>query len=836
MRPHAFVVLALAAATLAAQTPTQLPVTRVALYKNGVGYFEHSGHVTGSQAVTIDFSTTQLNDVLQSLTAIDLNGGRISGAAYNSTTPLAQQLASLPIGLGANAAPVAFYNSIRGARIEVRSGASTIAGRLMNIEVVNTPATSTVPAQQKRILTLVSDAGEVSTRELTLSTSVRLLDADLHQDLNRYLQLIANTRNQGLRHLTLQDNGTGIRSLLVSYISEVPIWKSTYRILLTSPKPNALTAPQTATLQGWSVIDNTTGADWVNVQLSLIAGAPQSFIQPLSIPYYSRRPLIGLPQEAQLTPQLHESGDAPMAFHSAALSIGLGGIQGTLTDRSGAVIRNGQITATNTDTGVQASRTTNASGDFAIRPLAAGRYDVEAIAPGFQRLLQQNVTLAATQTVGLNLKLSVGAASQTVTVTTAPQPLDTMDASLGGSIGNQMYSQLPLSMGGNPRNPAAFASLMHGASSLHGNAYGGSGSGNLNENYVEGVPVGSQAAAYVDAVDQFAVGTATTAAFDDYFAYNLTEAITIRKNESAMVPILQAKIDAERITLWSPRQPVPLRALWITNTSNLTLDRGSFSIVEDGNFGGEGRLDPIHPAEKRLLSYAVDQAVHVTTEPPASTSRVVSISAAKGLLVLHNTEVAEVSYTVRNAASQPRTILVEHPIHQGYTLQETGSETPKPAETTSAVYRFRVVAAPGETAHLRVVESHPGETTYDIGDTSDAQLLYVLEQIKHSAVVEAALQAIFAARRHQADMQAALDNVNAHLAGLRSDEDRQRANVTALNGADKTARERFVHDLNATEDQIAATQKELTAAEAALQAAKDDLAAKIESIQLDERL
>src|SRR5262249_49732122 len=75
-----------------ADHPTSLPVTRVALYKNGVGFFEHTGRVTGDAAVTIDFTSGQLNDVLQSLTAIDLNGGRISGAGYNSTTPLDQQL------------------------------------------------------------------------------------------------------------------------------------------------------------------------------------------------------------------------------------------------------------------------------------------------------------------------------------------------------------------------------------------------------------------------------------------------------------------------------------------------------------------------------------------------------------------------------------------------------------------------------------------------------------------------------------------------------------------------------------------------------------------------
>ncbi len=74
-----------------------------------------------------------------------------------------------------------------------------------------------------------------------------------------------------------------------------------------------------ATLQGWSVVDNTTGADWNNVQLSLIAGAPQSFIQPLSQPIYSRRPEIPIAQEAQLTPQTHDSGfDVKMMKEEAA--------------------------------------------------------------------------------------------------------------------------------------------------------------------------------------------------------------------------------------------------------------------------------------------------------------------------------------------------------------------------------------------------------------------------------------------------------------------------------------------------------------------------------------
>src|SRR5919198_3058851 len=76
-------------------TAERLPVTRVILYKNGVGYFEHAGRVRGSQEVNIDFTTAQLNDVLKSLTALDLGKGRITGVSYNSTAPLGRRLESL---------------------------------------------------------------------------------------------------------------------------------------------------------------------------------------------------------------------------------------------------------------------------------------------------------------------------------------------------------------------------------------------------------------------------------------------------------------------------------------------------------------------------------------------------------------------------------------------------------------------------------------------------------------------------------------------------------------------------------------------------------------------
>jgi hypothetical protein len=206
-----------------------------------------------------------------------------------------------------------------------------------------------------------------------------------------------------------------------------------------------------------------------------------------------------------------------------------GGIQGSISDPSGAAVANAQVTATNTDTGVATIHTTSGSGTYSIQPLPVGTYNVEVVAKGFQRLLQENINVDNDAVVGLNLKLTVGGEETTITITAAPPMLDTTDAVLGGTIENQLYSSLPLSMNGGPRDPTAFQYLMPGVQENPGNntnqgttagssgIYGGTGQTNLNANYVEGVPVSNinaqgsgtsvANAVSVDAVNQFSVQT-----------------------------------------------------------------------------------------------------------------------------------------------------------------------------------------------------------------------------------------------------------------------------------------------------------------------------------------
>src|SRR5688572_2167497 len=215
-----------------AQAPDPLPVRRVVLYKSGVGYFEHLGKVRGNQTVTIDFTSGQLDDVLKSLTSLDLDGGRVSGVGYNSEAALDRRLGALRLPVNEQTTRAEFLTALRGARLEVRSAATRVVGRLLSVERVERQRDN--GTTHLDVVSLVSDAGEIQSIVLDPGVSVRVLEPSLAQEVGRYLSLVASARDQDLRRLTLATTGAGERDLFVSYISEVPVWKATYRLVLST--------------------------------------------------------------------------------------------------------------------------------------------------------------------------------------------------------------------------------------------------------------------------------------------------------------------------------------------------------------------------------------------------------------------------------------------------------------------------------------------------------------------------------------------------------------------------------------------------------------------------
>ena len=203
-----------------------------------------------------------------------------------------------------------------------------------------------------------------------------------------------------------------------------------------------------------------------------------------------------------------------------AQTAGEGTITGTVTDSTGAAIPDATVTATNTATNVSATRTTSGAGAYTIAPLQPGNYNVTVSAKGFKTFTQQNLDVVALGELGFNPVLSVGEATETVVVTTAPPVLDTTNATVGLVMENSTYANLPLLLSGSlQRDPTAFGTLAPGSQ-------GGTrlpvigGTGNyLGQLYIDGMPaetVSQQGdnrlvseAMSVDSVDQFQEVTST---------------------------------------------------------------------------------------------------------------------------------------------------------------------------------------------------------------------------------------------------------------------------------------------------------------------------------------
>ena len=502
--------------------------------------------------------------------------------------------------------------------------------------------------------------------------------------------------------MTISTTGAGERNLYVSYISEVPIWKTTYRLVLSSK------AEQKPLLQGWAIVDNTIGEDWNDVEVSLVAGAPHSFIQQLSQPYYGRRPVVPLPESVQLTPQTHAATLEAMTSLTASPAMVAdvpreiaGGVMGSVIGGVGSGSGSG---------------------------VGGGSFGPPAPAP-------------------------------------PPTSVDVAEV-------NEAREEL---------EPAA-----------QGNVLG------------------------------------------DLFEYKLKERVTIRKNQSALVPILQTDIAAEKVSLWSESLGVmrPLRALWVNNASSMTLDGGSFSVLDSNAFAGEGLMEAIKPGERRLLSYATDLGLIVDSKLDSGRERVTRTRIYRGTLTTTSELREKKTYIVRNEDTTVRTLVIEHPARPEWKLAE---DAPNPDEKAVGLYRFRLNVEPKTTEKLLIKETKPLYIEYSLSSITDDQIWSLLLQKSISPEIEKALRSIVAQKNVVADFDAKIKAQQKTIEQIFTDQGRLRENMKALKGSaeEKALLQRYAKQLDDEETQLDALRKKKLDTEAEQQSANGALQKMIQGLQMD---
>jgi hypothetical protein len=734
------------------ETRNSLPIRRVILYSNGVAYIERRGIVSNHAEVSLSFKQSQVDDVLKSMVVLDLGKGRIGAVSYNSSEPPSSRMAEIPFAISAstdgnnNGGLAGVLSQLQGARVIVSTANRSVTGSVLTVEGRHSQIDSSKPPVTTHRLVLASDGGELTAFDLGDVRSVQLADEGSRRDLSEFAHAAASARRRDAKTIVVTSDGAGEREMVVTYTIAAPIWKTTYRVLLdTTGKPF---------FQGWAIVDNVSEEDWNDVELSLVSGTPVSFIQPIQNPVYRYRPVVPLKDDLNLKPQTYEPGEG---------GGGAGVLSGRITDPTGASVSGVSVTVTNTTTNQTFSLTTDSNGFYHADNLPHGAYTLNAEAAGFKKLSVTNLNVRPGQRSTFNGLLEVGGVSEVVTVTDSGE-----DEISSGSVGH-LFSLSPGATGGRSRE--SLSNLVA-----------------RRESGVEAETTGSE------------VG--------DLFEYRIEQPVTVLRDRSALIPILQTRMAGERVSIFNEQSQAhrPMSGMLLKNTSPLTLEDGSLTVIDGDAYAGEALLERLKPGEERLISFAVDLGTLVNvTEEDEYREPVFLVRAVNGVIETHYYDIRKKIYTLVNQTDRPRIVYLEHPrdAAEGWELTaETpgfvktaysgndgnSSETADTGTADSAAlvsktanhYRFRVSLAPHQKLEFPVVERNEQRDVYQLTTLTKSVLELFIARRYVDDKTRAALEAIIALKDKVAGAEGSLQQLNKEAGEITQDQQRLRENIKAL--------------------------------------------------------
>ncbi|MBN9513529.1 MAG: DUF4139 domain-containing protein [Alphaproteobacteria bacterium] len=278
----------------------ELALKRVMLSSGGLGYFEYEATVEGNATLKLTVSLDQVDDVLKSLVVYDDKGG-VGGLSLPGREPLAQAFKDLPFDQHSLGSPAELLATLKGAEITV-GGGRALAGRVVSVEEETVTLPGDKGTTKRTRVTLFTDRG-LQQFILEDAENLQFADAALRAKIGQALLAIQGNRAKDARTLELATRGDGKRTVRVAYIVEAPVWKASYRLTL----PADAAAPRSA-LQGWAVVENLSGQDWKDVELTLVSGRPVAFRQALYNAYYVTRPEVPVEVAGRLMPGVDRGG------------------------------------------------------------------------------------------------------------------------------------------------------------------------------------------------------------------------------------------------------------------------------------------------------------------------------------------------------------------------------------------------------------------------------------------------------------------------------------------------------------------------------------------------
>jgi hypothetical protein len=287
---------------------SKLNVKKVIIFKHGVSYYILEGNVIGTGTFELEFKIDEMDDVLKSLFVLDTSEkGYISSISYDAALETSQLLKSIMLNIPDRGSLSSLITQIKGADVKLTvAGGKTIVGTIIGIEEIEKMNKNEKTVE--KLLILLQENDEISKFNFSDFKSFDILNEDIKKDLKFFLDTVISGKKKDAKKIKINCESGGDdeveRIVFVYYIRESPIWKTSYRLIMSKEQAQE----EKCLLSGWSLIENTTNQDWENVELSLVAGMPVSFKYEFYRPIFIQRPVIRPPRVLSVKPTEIEEG------------------------------------------------------------------------------------------------------------------------------------------------------------------------------------------------------------------------------------------------------------------------------------------------------------------------------------------------------------------------------------------------------------------------------------------------------------------------------------------------------------------------------------------------
>ena len=680
-----------------------LPVTRIVLFNAGIGYFHREGDVTGEGRLDLRFDEADVNDLLKSLVLTDKDGGKVRAVTYDNRMPIDATLKSFAVDVTENPTVGQLMHQVRGEKLEVtdKSGVVSI-GSIVSVERQAIPATGVDPGE---LVNMLTDDG-LQTVELKQLKKIKFVRPELQAEFKKALELLASSRGDNKKTVSVVFSGNGKRKVAVGYVTESPLWKPSYRLSVDEKGATRI--------QGWATVENTTDEDWTNVKVGLVAGRPMTFQMDLYDPLFVPRPMVEPDLFASLRPPMYQGGLNPVANGQPGMGMppGVGGCKRAFGYVGGGFQIGGGFGGGIGGIGGQGNQGFGAGG----------------LGVGGGQLGQ----------FGLQGQFGIQ----------------------GGYFANG-YPQ---------RVPRPNARDMYG-SRLSYQDYLNRIRGNPTD-----VAVTDRPPTVTDPLDRKAGALAVAdGTLGDIFEYKIEEPITLPRQKSAMLPLMNEAVEGSRVSIYNAATlaKYPLLGLRLVNKTKMHLAAGPVAVYDGGTFAGDARLPDVKPGETRLVSYAIDLGTEVVARPGDTKSTLVAVEMIAGQLKTSKRNQWPVKYLIRNRNPQDRVVIIEHPRTDGRRLVAPE----KPTDQTRNFYRFELPVKSGELATLDIMEESDVTSYYTLATTDAESLLFYSKQPETKQAVRAVLAKVLELHAKVDEAKKGLEAEQEVLKEIADDQDRMRKNI-----------------------------------------------------------